>query len=73
VNTSTPPTIESILAQCLDAVLRGDLTVAECVQRYPDYADELRPLLLTALLTRRLKATALPNTQVDALEQVLRA
>ena len=38
---------ENILDGCLESVLRGE-SVEACLELYPDYAEELRPLLMTA-------------------------
>ena len=42
-----------VLDQCLDNVIQEGATVESCLQRYPQHAAELRPLLTTALETRR--------------------
>lgn len=49
-------TLEEILAICLDDMQAGT-TSAECLARYPDYADQLKPLLLAA---ERLQNQAWP-------------
>ena len=38
---------EEILDDCLDRLGRGE-TVNDCLKHYPDYAEELRPYLITA-------------------------
>ncbi len=40
-------TLEEILAACLDDMQAG-MTSAECLARYPEYADRLQPMLLAA-------------------------
>ena len=40
---------ETILDACLELLLTGNGTVAQCLQRYPEYAAELEPLLSTAV------------------------
>jgi hypothetical protein len=40
---------EKILQECLLALERGDSNVDECLRRYPGYASQLRPVLLTSL------------------------
>ena len=40
-------TLEDLLAQCLDDLAKGS-SVEECLARYPQWRDELKPLLLTA-------------------------
>lgn len=64
---------DTILSECLDDVTRGRHTVAECLQRYPDHADELRPALVAGLLTSRLKKPEMASDAVSALETRLRA
>jgi hypothetical protein len=64
---------DNILAECLDAVLLGTQTIADCLGAYPDYADELKPALQIGLLTARLKSPEMAADQVDALEMRLRA
>jgi hypothetical protein len=34
-----------ILTQCIDDIQKGEKTVAECIEQYPDYKDELADLL----------------------------
>ena len=41
--------IESILDECLEEIRAGRATVAACLARYPEYADDLKPLLEVAL------------------------
>lgn len=41
--------IELILAECLEAIENGSMSVADCLQRYPDTAETLEPLLLMAV------------------------
>lgn len=44
--------LAEILDDCLVQLQQGEVTVEECLAKYPDYAAELRPLLATA---KRLK------------------
>jgi hypothetical protein len=67
------PELDTILDECLDDVLRGRRTIADCLAAYPDYAADLRPALQIGLLTARLKSPAMPAEHVDALEAKLRA
>jgi hypothetical protein len=67
------PELDDILAACLDDILRGHQTIDDCLQRYPQFADELRPTLHIALLTSRLKSPELASDRVDALEARLRS
>ncbi len=65
--------LDAVLAECLEETLAGRRTVADCLARYPDLADDLKPLLEMALLTARLKSPRLPEARVAALETRLRA
>ncbi len=47
VPESDNPALTDALSECVDSILHGG-SVEECLQRFPDLADELRPLLLTA-------------------------
>ncbi len=46
-------TIQQALDQCLEDIRSGGASVEDCLQRYPEFADELKPLLRTA---RRLES-----------------
>ncbi|MAS36427.1 MAG: hypothetical protein CL610_20660 [Anaerolineaceae bacterium] len=65
-------TFQNILDECLDAVLSGERTIADCLALYPDAADELQPALQVGLLTSKLKKPAMSSGSVDALEMRLR-
>ncbi len=41
-------TIQEALDRCLEDISVGNLSVDECLARYPQYASQLRPLLRTA-------------------------
>ncbi len=69
----TSPEFEDILAQCLDDVLRGQKSLADCLTAYPAYAADLNPALQIGLLTARLKSPEMNSQSVDALEMHLRA
>ena len=43
----------NILDECLERLLTGQETVEQCLQRYPEYAAELEPLLRTAALMKK--------------------
>jgi hypothetical protein len=47
--------LESILNDCIDRLLRGE-SLEQCLQRYPERAAELRPLLQVALAALRASA-----------------
>jgi hypothetical protein len=40
--------LADILGICLDSIEQGQMTIHQCLERYPDYRDELEPLLMTA-------------------------
>jgi hypothetical protein len=44
----------NILDECLDRLIFGGETPNDCIRDYPEFADELRPLLETALETSRV-------------------
>jgi len=47
---------DSVLDECLERLLvKGD-TIAQCLQSFPKHADELKPLLETALATKKASA-----------------
>lgn len=48
-----------ILDECLESLLTEGATIEQCLQRFPKHADELKPLLETALAT---------NEQVSAIQ-----
>ncbi|GIL14246.1 MAG: hypothetical protein BroJett038_29660 [Chloroflexota bacterium] len=64
---------DTLLTDCLDAVTSGRLTIAECLERYPDFADELKPALQVGLLTARLKKPEMSAEAASTLEARLRA
>ena len=41
--------LEDIFEECLQSVLTGNETIERCLQRYPEQASELEPLLRTAM------------------------
>jgi len=45
----------NILNECLERLLEGG-TIEQCLHRYPEQANELKPLLQTALAARRVSA-----------------
>jgi hypothetical protein len=47
---------DNILDECLERLLVRGETVEQCLQSFPMYADELKPLLETALTTRQLSS-----------------
>jgi Domain of unknown function (DUF5667) len=68
---------EIILNECLEKLLTGTGTVEQCLQQYPDYAEELEPLLRTAVSVNKavdikpgpeLKARVRYNLQLKMAE-----
>ena len=47
---------DNILDECLESLLTEGATIEQCLQRFPKYADELKPLLETALAARKVSA-----------------
>ncbi len=48
--------LSNILDDCLERVLFQGETLEQCLERFPEYADKLKPLLETALAVRRASA-----------------
>lgn len=68
MNQPRPPSdIANILADCLDAIDRGEKTLAQCLDDYPQHAVELRAEIMAAMLTRKLKSPALSEASVDRI------
>ena len=44
---------DNIFNECLERLLTGQETVEQCLQRYPEYATELEPLLRTAVIMNK--------------------
>ena len=44
---------DNILNKCLEKLITGQETVEQCLQRYPQYAAELEPLLRTATMVNK--------------------
>src|SRR5574341_1697436 len=49
------PDFERVLAYCLDAIQNENWSVADCLAKYPAYAQELAPLLQAAVQLRQLR------------------
>lgn len=71
-NEQTPLQYHNILADCIDRVLAGEKTIADCVNEYPAYAESLRLELSVALLAARLKLPRMEAESVNNLENRLR-
>jgi len=57
--------IETIFNECLEKLLTGTETVEQCLQRYPNYAQELEPLLRTAMSVNKAVDIA-PSPELKA-------
>ncbi len=66
------PEFDAVLAQCTEDLLRQHRTLEECLQTYPHYAAQLKPLLIAGLMTSRLKPPQLSTEAANALEMRLR-
>ena len=47
---------DNVLNECLERLLVKGETIEECLDSYPQQADELKPLLQTALATKQASA-----------------
>ncbi len=47
---------DNILDECLEQLLVKDKTIEQCLQSYPEQAAELKPLLQTALVAKKVSA-----------------
>ena len=56
---------DDILNECLEQVLRGE-SVEECLQRHPEQAAELEPLLRVAAAARKTSSTVEPRPEFKA-------
>lgn len=45
---------DDVLDECLERLLVKGETIEQCLQSFPEYSDELKPLLETALASRRI-------------------
>lgn len=65
-------TLETALDGCLEALASGEMTLEECLVRYPEHALELRPLLLAAVRVSDSPAIApSPQFRARAREQLV--
>lgn len=48
--------LDNVLDECLERLLVKGETIAQCLQSFPKQADELKPLLETALATKKASA-----------------
>src|SRR5258706_14941103 len=61
-----------ILAECLQAIERGQATLESCVANYREFED-LQYLLQAATVVKKLPRTAMPAVAKDALGQQMLA
>jgi hypothetical protein len=47
---------DNILDECLERIVLGGETLEQCLERYPEQADELKPLLETVLVVKEASA-----------------
>lgn len=62
---------EDILANCIDEILSGKSTLEDCLARYPELGDELRPLLSIAASIPPEKITPVPEFKQRARKRLL--
>ena len=65
-NNNRNNNIDTILDDCLERILVGGESIESCLTRYRQYADELEPLLQTALATRRAALAIEPSPEFKA-------
>lgn len=72
MNTPEPSlSFDDTLNLSLHALLHERQSLETCLEQYPHYAAELKPLLQTALLTQRLKKPVMSEARIAALEERL--
>lgn len=64
-----------VLADCVEALQEGGKTLEDCLERYPQYREQLQPLLETAqaLSGHQPKAQPSPHFIVDLKEMLKRS
>jgi hypothetical protein len=63
----TEPDLKAILDQCLHEMSTGGETIERCLQRYPQYAQQLAPLIQAA---DRIQKTRHPRLSVSASKAI---
>jgi hypothetical protein len=58
--------LNNILDECLERILVNGETAEQCLERYPKYAAELKPLLLTATATNEAIVDVTPSPEFKA-------
>ena len=64
---------EDIIANCIDEIRAGKCTLEDCLARYPDLSDELRPLLKIAIDIQPERVTSSPEFKQRARIRLLEA
>lgn len=64
--TNKPDDFNQILDSCLDQIFGHGDSIEQCLERHPDYASELYPLLQTAMETREALAY-IPSPNAKAI------
>ncbi|MCK4331118.1 MAG: hypothetical protein KAW81_01050 [Dehalococcoidia bacterium] len=64
---------EDIIANCIDEIQAGKVTLEDCLARYPSLSDELRPLLKIAMGIQPEAATPSPEFKQRARIRLLQA
>ena len=62
------PSFEQLLDACIDDIAAGRRTVAECLERWPQHAGRLRPLLEAAPSADFYRPVGALGSQFMALE-----
>ncbi|MCX6000055.1 MAG: hypothetical protein NTU41_10850, partial [Chloroflexi bacterium] len=63
--TKVAERFDHILNDCVDRLLRGE-TVEQCLQHYPEQAEQLEPLLRTAAAAHAASASVEPRPEFKA-------
>lgn len=53
--------LETALDSCLDRIARGELTVEQCLERVPDLAVRLRPMVQAAIIVGQSQPERMPD------------
>lgn len=62
-----------VLEDCLALLEQDQITLEECLRRYPDHADELRVLIPIALEARRVSLPSPSQTAIESWERRMSA
>jgi len=64
--------LELALDDCLEKMISGKLSLRQCLELYPQYAEQLRPLLDTALCMHGNRELRAPSALRDRIRQQLK-